>query len=218
VIFFDVGNTLLFPDWDTILAPVAEHRPAPHIEQLRALERRTKREFDAVMLQQKQTNFGFWRMFHTYMLADLDLSDEALLNQLTLAMADSSNWNQSRPGTHQALESIAKSYRVGVISNADGKIAGVLERCGIADCFLTVTDSGIVGHEKPHPAIFKAACREMNTQPQECLYVGDVYSVDYFGATQAGMDAVLFDVAGAYHENGLPRVESLQGLQTWLRE
>jgi FMN phosphatase YigB (HAD superfamily) len=52
----------------------------------------------------------------------------------------------------------------------------------------------------------------MNARPEESLYVGDVYSVDYVGATQAGMQAVLFDVAGTYREEGLPRVESLQEL------
>jgi len=30
--------------------------------------------------------------------------------------------------------------------------------------------------------------------------VGDVYSVDYLGATRAGMQAILFDVAGVYRE------------------
>jgi len=53
----------------------------------------------------------------------------------------------------------------------------------------------------------------LNARPEESLYVGDVYSVDYLGATGAGMQAVLFDVAGAYRESGLPRVESLEQLQ-----
>ena len=39
--------------------------------------------------------------------------------------------------------------------------------------------------------------------PAESLYVGDVYSVDYVGARNAGMQAVLFDVAGAYRERGV---------------
>jgi len=41
-----------------------------------------------------------------------------------------------------------------VISNADGEIAAVLERCGIADCFLTITDSGLVGYEKASSRYF----------------------------------------------------------------
>ena len=98
------------------------------------------------------------------------------------------------------------------------KIADVLAKCGIADCFLTITDSGIVGHEKPHPAIFEAAFREMNASPEESLYVGDVYSVDYLGATQAGMQAVLFDVAGTYCDAGWPRVDSLEELALMLEK
>jgi hypothetical protein len=38
------------------------------------------------------------------------------------------------------------------------------------------------------------------------------------GARNAGMQAVLFDVAGAYGDLELPRVESLQQLETWLRQ
>jgi putative hydrolase of the HAD superfamily len=100
-----------------------------------------------------------------------------------------------------------------VISNADGKIAEVLTTCGIADCFRTITDSGIVGYEKPHPAIFEAALRELNARPEESLYVGDGYSIDYVGATNAGMQATLLDVSGAYRETSHSRVESLKELE-----
>ena len=48
--------------------------------------------------------------------------------------------------------------------------------------------------------------------------MGDVYSVDYVGARNAGMEAVLFDVAGAYRHRHEPRVESVEQLETWLRQ
>jgi FMN phosphatase YigB (HAD superfamily) len=57
----------------------------------------------------------------------------------------------------------------------------------------------------------------MQADPEESLYVGDVYSVDYLGARNIGMRAVLFDVAGAYRDQGLPRVESLEALEIWLK-
>jgi putative hydrolase of the HAD superfamily len=131
---------------------------------------------------------------------------------------NSANWDQILPGTREALERIRQDYAISVISNADGKIEAVLRRCGIHDCFASITDSGIVGSEKPHPAIFEAALREMNADPAESLYVGDVYSVDYVGARNAGMQAVLFDVAGAYREREFPRVESLDQLEGWLQK
>ena len=62
----------------------------------------------------------------------------------------------------------------------------MLRKCGIAECFRTITDSGLVGYEKPHPEIFRQALKSMNAAPEE-NHVGDVYSVDYLGATGAGM-------------------------------
>jgi FMN phosphatase YigB (HAD superfamily) len=58
----------------------------------------------------------------------------------------------------------------------------------------------------------------MKARAEESVYVGDVYSVDYVGARNAGMQAVLFDVAGAYGDRDLPRVESLEQLEAWLRQ
>jgi len=118
-----------------------------------------------------------------------------------------------RRGTKEVLLRLGKQYRMGVISNADGKIASVLQHCGIADCFQTITDSGLIGYEKPRAEIFQAALREMGARAEESLYVGDVYSVDYLGATRVGMQAMLFDVAGAYSDKGLTRVESLEELE-----
>jgi len=120
------------------------------------------------------------------------------------------------PGTRERLHLLGKKYRLGVIYNADGRIAQVLERCGIADCFQTIVDSGIVGQEKPHPAIFAAALRAMGSNPEQSLYVGDIYSVDYLGATAAGMRSLLMDVCGAYRAREWPRVESLEELESKL--
>lgn len=215
VILFDVGNTLLFPNWERILAPLKELGVVPRPEQLQAIERQTKNEFDEIVTH-GTVDHGFWQLFYCHLLELLDVRHNGVSRALNEATRQSSNWDRIRPGTREALEKIGAKYRIGVISNADGKIAEVLKICGICDCFLSITDSGIVGYEKPHPAIFAAALRAMNVAPEHAVYVGDVYAVDYLGARKAGMQAVLFDVAGAYRERGLPRVESLQELQKLL--
>lgn len=131
---------------------------------------------------------------------------------------NSANWDQMLPGTRAILEGIRQSFRIAVISNADGGIERILSRCGIADCFESITDSGILGLEKPRREIFEAALKAMKVRADESLYVGDVYCVDYLGARNAGMDAVLLDVAGAYRDLDVPRVESLVQLDNWLRQ
>ena len=215
-IFFDVGNTLLFPNRARMLAPLPEERH-PTLETWQALERRTKLEFDQGLMEGK-VDHGFWWTFYTYLLQDLNALDNGVRYTLVENTQNSANWDQILPGTRDALERLRKEYAIAVISNADGRIDAVLRRCGIVDCFQSITDSGNVGHEKPHPAIFEAALREMNAGAAESLYVGDVYSVDYVGSRHAGMQAVLFDVAGAYRERELPRVESLVGLEKWLKQ
>jgi len=216
-IFFDVGNTLLFPNRARMLAPLPASQH-PTLERWQALERRTKHEFDQEMTGGK-VDHNFWWTFHTYLLEELNALNNAdrVRDLLVENTQQSANWDQILPGTRDALERLRQDYALAVISNADGKIDAVLRRCGIADCFDSITDSGIVGQEKPHPAIFEAALHEMKAEPADSLYVGDVYSVDYVGARNAGMQAVLFDVAGAYREQQFPRVESLAGLQNWLR-
>ncbi len=216
VIFFDVGNTLLFPNRKRILSPLADKHHPP-LEQWQALERRTKHEFDQGMVTGR-VDHGFWWTFHTYLLQDLKISDDGVRDALIENTQSSFNWDQIVPGTCEALQRIGSDHPIAVISNADGRIEDVLRRCGIAGCFSSITDSGIVGCEKPHRAIFEAALRQMNAQPEESLYVGNVYSVDYVGALDAGMQAILFDVAGAYRDHDLPRVESLAGLESWLQE
>jgi putative hydrolase of the HAD superfamily len=217
-IFFDVGNTLLFPDRETILKSLYRRNIQPTLEQWQAIERATKRSFDDLMQHNGAVDHGFWRMFYGSLLREVKSEDDHLRDELVEATRHSANWRLIRPGTREILQKLGQRYALAVISNADGKIIEVLKRCGIADCFRSITDSGLVGYEKPHPAIFEAAVRDMRTTPEESLYVGDVYSVDYLGATRAGMQAILFDVAGAYRATGWPRVESLEELEAKLAE
>ena len=214
-VFFDVGNTLLFPNRARILAPLPADRH-PTLERWQALERLTKQEFDAGMTNGK-VDHGFWWSFHTHLLEEVKTMDEGVHNALVQNTQRSANWDQILPGTREALERIRQDYAIAVISNSDGRIDEVLRRCGIADCFESITDSGVVGYEKPHPAIFEAALHTMKAEAAESLYVGDVYSVDYVGARHAGMQAVLLDVAGSYREREFPRVESLAELEDWLQ-
>ena len=213
-IFFDVGNTLLFPNRAKMLEPIPREKH-PTLENWQALERRTKREFDQGLLGGK-VDHGFWWTFHTHLLEELKARNDQVRDALVANTQKSANWDEILPGTREVLDRLKGQYPMAVISNADGKIDQVLTRCGISDCFASITDSGNVGHEKPHRAIFDAALGEMKADPSESLYVGDVYSVDYVGARNAGMQAMLFDVAGAYRQREFPRVESLTELENLL--
>ena len=115
-------------------------------------------------------------------------------------------------GTPAALDRLLEAgYRLAVISNADGRVEGLIEDAGIRDRFEFVMDSEMEGVEKPDPEIFLRACRRMGVDPAESLYVGDLYPVDVLGARKAGLQAVLLDPQRSldYPVDRLPDVAAL---------
>ena len=107
VIFFDVGNTLLFPNRAKMLAPIASDRH-PTLEQWQALERRTKTAFDQSM-QSGSVDHGFWWIFHTYLLQDLG-EHIGVRDVLVENTQNSANWDQILAGTRDALNRIARAF------------------------------------------------------------------------------------------------------------
>jgi HAD superfamily hydrolase (TIGR01509 family) len=150
------------------------------------------------------------------LLHTLNLTDISLRLELVSLARTSSNWSRIRPGTLEVLDAIKKKCRLGAISNSDGHMAKRLAACGFAGFFEQIIDSAIVGHEKPSPEIFQAALMAMTVTARQALYVGDIYSVDYLGAQNVGMQAVLMDVAGVYASRNLSRIESLDELEAVL--
>lgn len=125
-------------------------------------------------------------------------------------------WTHVAPGTAAALQALAEEgLRLAVISNADGRVESVLERVGLRGHFEFVMDSEVVGMEKPDPAIFLEGCRLLGLEPGSCVYVGDLYPVDYLGATAAGLQAVLLDPLGV-HDGRAPAVPALTDLPGFL--
>jgi HAD superfamily hydrolase (TIGR01509 family) len=212
-IFFDAGNTLVFPDLARTLAPLKRAGLSITQEQLHAAECAAKHKRDAAAARNaKLADQDYWNIFYSTLLATLGLSDAQLQTALVGEARRSGNWEYVLPGTHDALRALKERYKLGVISNSDGHIAELVERMGLADCFHAIIDSSIVGHEKPDARIFQAAMEAVGSAPADSLYVGDIYSIDYVGALGAGMQPLLFDVCGAYRETQLSRVESLQEL------
>src|SRR5215471_3967727 len=121
-IFFDVGNTLLFPNRERILAPLQALNVVPSDEHWKDLEARTKNDFDDMLEHNGRADHSFWYMFYTRLMKELGAHDDAVRDQLVEATRTSSNWDVIRPGTCETLLEIGRGHKMGVISNADGKI------------------------------------------------------------------------------------------------
>lgn len=94
-----------------------------------------------------------------------------------------------RPGVPELLETLRqRGFKLGIISNTCSlySVFDVLEQYGIRDYFQDVTLSSITGYRKPHPQIFSIALRQLQSVPENCVYVGDTRSRDIMGAKRAG--------------------------------
>jgi len=216
VVFFDVGNTLLFPDHEKTLAPLWNRSIRPSEAQLNTAERIARQEMDLAIANARKIDQQYWDTYYFHLLRTLNVNDVSLRLELVNLVRMSSNWSRMRAGTIEVLESIKQRYRLGVISNSDGHMAERLASVGLGRFFEHVIDSGNVGHEKPAPQIFQAALAAMAVAPELAIYVGDIYSVDYLGAQKVGMQAMLMDAAGVYATRNLPRIDSLDQLVTRL--
>lgn len=130
-----------------------------------------------------------------------EADDEALL------------WDHPIPGAAECLARLdAAGIAVGVVSNADGRIAEALERAGLAAHLRVVVDSTVVGVAKPDPAIFDHALQPLGVSAAQAWYVGDTVAYDAAAADAAGLLSWIVDHPGLHTVAHPRRVRSLAEL------
>jgi FMN phosphatase YigB (HAD superfamily) len=124
---------------------------------------------------------------------------------------------------------------VGVISNSDPRVAGILRSFGLRVSSTTpnstspwpktyYSDDHVdfmvlsynIGFEKPSPEMFKAAenitkailPQSEAQDPISKLYIGDDFEKDGLGAAKAGWDSIVIDRHGKYREE-FPRTDQM---------
>jgi putative hydrolase of the HAD superfamily len=138
---------------------------------------------------------------------------EAAAVELADEHARANLWRVPMPGAAAALAALrARGFRVGVVSNADGRVASLLEAAGLAPHLETIVDSHLEGVEKPDPEIFRRALARLAVPAARAAYVGDIFAIDVLGARGAGLSAILIDETGGYADAECPRIAALHEL------
>ncbi len=93
------------------------------------------------------------------------------------------------------LERLRRDYRLGLVSNAQGEVAGEGHRLRefpeLARLFEVAVIAGENGvRAKPDPQPFRLCLERLGVAPQAAVYVGDDYRVDIEGATAVGLRPV----------------------------
>jgi putative hydrolase of the HAD superfamily len=191
-VLFDAGNTLLFLDYDRMAAAVGAVLGLPlDPVRLAGAAGDASRAAERVRGKDRDRARVHLETLFTAVGVPPARMDEAR-GCLERLHRESNLWCRLAAGTREALDRLrAGGLRLGVVSNADGRVEEALVAAGLRDCFDVVLDSALVGVEKPDPAIFRAAIDALAVAPAEALYVGDLYDVDVVGARAAGIEAVL---------------------------
>ncbi|HET6341108.1 MAG TPA: HAD-IA family hydrolase [Gemmatimonadota bacterium] len=117
-----------------------------------------------------------------------------------------------RPGL-RALR--RQGYPLAVLSNWDGRLAGLLDGLGLGGYFARILVSADLPAAKPSPEIFRAAAEALAALgPAKPVMVGDRIDHDIEPARAAGWDAIWLDREGRRSAlpEGAERVSSLRAL------
>jgi putative hydrolase of the HAD superfamily len=222
-VFFDAGGTLIAPNpsfheiYARVLAPIGV-RATP--DALRSAALATWGEFDAAIGRgiDRYSHFPggereYWRRFVTRVLERVSEAGraEAAAEALQVAFSDPGVWTvfpEVGP-TVRALRQ--RGLRLGIISNWDSRLRGLLDAHGLSPEFDPIVVSCEARVEKPGPGIFEQAVAAMGLAPEETLHVGDDPVSDYEGARSAGMTGVLLVRKGSA-PTGVLSVATLEGL------
>ncbi len=101
-------------------------------------------------------------------------------------------------------------FILGVISNFDSRLFGILDGLGVAHHFDSVVISSRAGYAKPAPEIFHAALTRHGLKAEEALHIGDSPDNDAAGAEAAGISALLLDRAETLLPNSFVKIRTLR--------
>ena len=207
VVFFDAGQTLVFPDppvEEVYAAAFAAHGLVVPLEEVHHAVHATwrvvaeRREAGEERWGQDGGEAGFWRRFVASVYARAGGGDlpEPLLQDLVCHFQDDATW-KAFPEVTGILERLrGAGYRLLVVSNWDSSLPLLLTKLGLAKYFEGIVVSATVGASKPSSKIFEEALLIAGVPCESALHIGDSREEDFDGARAAGLKALLLDRSG----------------------
>jgi putative hydrolase of the HAD superfamily len=210
IIFFDAGGTLLYPD-PTVGEAYARAGRAHGVRAPAAgLEAAFREAFREEKRRARPQDRAWWRRVvdRSYAPFGEPTDPDGLFADLYEWFAQPEAWRLF-PDAADALPVLAaRGLRLGVISNWDVRLPGLLAGHEATRRLDPVIVSGVVGAEKPDPAIYRAALEAAGVAPEQALMIGDDYEADVAGARAAGLSAILLDRSRTARDS-IPALTSL---------
>jgi putative hydrolase of the HAD superfamily len=218
-VLFDLGGVLVHLDYASIAAEAASLGVSLDARALPRAEGHARRAIDAragMLGQVPGTDATRVPDYFDDLLAGAGLAASVraeLVPRLRARHRESNLWRVPFADAAATIARLrAAGLRLGVVSNADGRAAAVLEAAGLASGFDAILDSHLEGVEKPDAEIFHRALARLGARPERAVFVGDIVSIDIVGARGAGLRPILIDPAAAYGDVEVERIERLPDL------
>ena len=211
-VLFDAGGVLVDVDYAYMMRLIRARRVETTLHELSRAEAVARAEVHKQIALGGSVSDG-WRDYFHYILGHVGVpmaEQSQVIDSLWEAHQRFGLWRTPIEGGKEAVaEAKRRGYRVGVVSNAEGKVARDLESAGYGDLFETIVDSHLVGVEKPDPAIFHIALERLGARAESAVFIGDLPSVDVVGARAAGLGAILVDPHDLYVDWEVQRLHGI---------
>ena len=212
-VLFDAGNTLLWIDHARIAQILGGAGVTCDEAAVRAAEMRARPRLDPFLAGAARRESADTVARYAELILEGVGAAASRPAYDALVAAWPTLWVRPPADARPSLDTLAaRGFRLGVVSNSNGRVLSLLEAADLAAPLACVVDSGLVGVEKPDPRIFAIAAERLSVPPAACVYVGDFHSLDVLGARAAGMHGVLIDPLGVWDGVDAPRVTSLTDL------
>ncbi|MEC8610705.1 MAG: YjjG family noncanonical pyrimidine nucleotidase [Bacteroidota bacterium] len=163
----------------------------------------------------KQINEELWGLYRQNQITKERLRDERFLLTLEkFSISDKTLASQMGdeyvklcpqkthlfPFVHSVLSCLKNNYQLHIITNGFEEVQyQKLKSNDLLDYFNEIITSEQVGYKKPNPEIFNFSFNKCDTQPKECLMIGDDLVADIAGARKVGMNQVFFNPHSITH-------------------
>jgi len=218
-VLLDAGGVLLDLDYPYVKRLIEARRVTVDEPTLSRYEALARREVNHQVHRGGSTG-GAWRDYFHIILGRAGVNGDiqpAVIDSLWEAHQRFGLWTVAIEGAPELVRTLKnQGYRLGVVSNAEGRVEQDLNAAGYSGLFETVVDSHHVGVEKPDPRIFEFALERMGVPADTAVFLGDVPAVDVAGAEAAGLTPLLLDRHELYPEVHVPRLRHIRELEEWL--
>ncbi len=221
-VFFDAGETLVhphptFPDLfsRTLKREGFGVEPETIRDRIHVVFDRFRQaaETNELWTTTPERSRQFWHDVYRIFFRELGIPDtDGLIDTVYAEFTDLGNYVLFEDVVPVLEKLRGAGLSLGVVSNFEEWLEGLLGELGVAEYFEVRVISGVEGLEKPDPRIFRLALERANVEAERSVYVGDNPEFDVGPAAAVGMFPVLIDRRDRFPDADGARITSLDQL------